>query len=151
MTDQAPLATTLATSPLMLGFAGERFDVLRIAALGDYRERPRVPMSHVITTSPQWSFAVLRRAECSADQADEIIRHWNGLPAGKQARCHTPGFALELLIAGECVFVAALCWKCDNISIGGPMATLHHREFESASIPASRLLKLCQQIAGSAG
>lgn len=60
-------------SPI-LGFTGERFDTLRIAALGEVRPRLQVPLSHVITTGAHWAFTVLKRAGCNAEQAAEIVK-----------------------------------------------------------------------------
>ena len=130
---------------LMIGFAGDHFDSLDVLSLGNACRRPELPSPFYIATGTHWAFPVLKRSTCVPEQIEEIVRHWNGLPAGEQARCHTPGFALELFVKGKSVFVAALCWRCNNISFGGSMASLSHREFEARSIPGSRLLQLCRR------
>lgn len=91
--------------------------------------------------------AVLRSAECTDEQATSIASLWNSLPDGEQARCHSPGFALQALVEEAPVFTANICWDCNNVSIDGPAASISWRSFEARSRQAQTLLALCSQVA----
>ena len=124
----------------MIAFGSEHFDamhVISIAAGAADVSRG----SAVIRTGPHWAFPALRRVCCTSEQSTQIVAAWNSLPAAEQARCHEPGFAIELFRGSESVFVAALCWRCNNISIGGALATTDWRVFDARSVAALNLLK----------
>src|SRR5262249_14652523 len=96
-------------------------------------------------------FRVLREGNCSLVQNASLIELWNALPNAEQARCHIPGFAIQLLRGPHPVFTAALCWKCNNISLAGSVATLSWRKFDASSQSAQRLLVLCEEVVSNGG
>jgi hypothetical protein len=100
----------------------------------------------VLSISATWKFGILRQGDCTAEQAGLIQSLWNDLPEGETARCHLPGFAIQAVVKGEPVFSAAICWTCNNVSIGGSMATQTWRTFDAESPEALRLLALCQEV-----
>jgi hypothetical protein len=77
-----------------------------------------------------------------------VVTLWGQLVEGEQARCHTPGYAIQLLSGKESIFIAALCWHCNNISMSGVSLTESFRTFESNSKAAVSLLRLCENVAG---
>ncbi len=142
---------------MMTSFAGERFDAVRIVALGPRLEqstswlsalfkKPSAPSPDaLVSTGGRSRFLVAARHQCSQEEASSVIALWNQLPDGLQARCHVPGFAIEVLLGPEVVFAAALCWECDNVSMGGRLAKESWRTFDAESEPALRLLRLCKE------
>jgi hypothetical protein len=124
---------------------------MRIVALGSFDlDGTPVPPQGVISTSEHWQFRVLRENVCSAEQSKTVVDLWNLLPEGSVARCHVPGFGIQLMLQGEVIFIAALCWQCNNISIGGKLADTGWRAFDAASDSAIQLLNICEQVAGRA-
>jgi hypothetical protein len=142
---------------MMTSFAGERFDAVRIAALGPRLERSTSWLGALfkksstpspdalVSTGEGIQFPVVARHQCSQEEASLVIALWNQLPDGLLARCHVPGFAIEVLLGPEVVFTAALCWECDNVSMGGRLAKESWRTFNAGSDPALRLLRLCKE------
>jgi hypothetical protein len=142
---------------MMTSFADERFDAVRIVALGPRVERSTswlgVLFKKSSTPSPdafvrtgeRSQFPVVARHQCSQEEASLVVALWNQLPDGLQARCHVPGFAIEVLLGAEVVFTAALCWQCNNVTMGGRLAKESWRTFEAESDPALRLLRLCKE------
>lgn len=128
------------------GFVGESFDELRISRLDASHTPSDIGSASTLSIGQQWRFRIISRVVCAADEAAEVISLWNKIPDGDEARCHDPGFALELLLGGETVFVAALCWRCNNASIGGRLASAEWRRFDASSYEAQRLLKLCKAL-----
>jgi len=125
------------------------FDATCVLALGPaITKKPLLRLREVVATSSHFSFPVLRRKRCSPVDADRILELWNALPEGEGARCHLPGFALELRQAGEAIFVAALCWECNNVSIAGREAVIEKRLFDASSKPAQELLERCRRVSG---
>ena len=140
---------------MMIGFAGERFDAVRIAALGEelgtswldtlVRKFSKSSRGDLVRVSEDLQFPVVARHQCSREDAALVIALWNQLPDGLQARCHVPGFAIEVLLGSEVVFTAALCWKCNNVTMGGRLAKESWRTFDAESDAALRLLRLCKE------
>ena len=143
---------------MMTSFAGERFDAVRIVALGPQRSElgpawlgalvrklSRSSRDALVRTGEYWQFPVVVRHQCSQEEASLVIALWNQLPEGMQARCHVPGFAIEVLLGPEVVFTAALCWQCNNASMAGRLAKESWRTFDAESGEALRLLRLCKE------
>ena len=139
------------TTPV-LGFNGTHYDSVRVLALGS----PPLRRSfwrrvRTLRTGVQWEFQVLREAECSRPQSEEVVTLWNGLPEAEQSRCHIPGFAIQLLQGSKAVFTAALCWQCNNVSFAGDLASIKSRRFDGESVAAKDLLQLCRSVVGIVG
>ena len=132
----------------MIAFGSDHFDSMHIVAIGPASAAPRRDTA-LLRTGPDWEFPELRRVCCTSEQATQIVADWNSLPAAEQARCHEPGFAIELFRGSESIFVAALCWECNDISIGGVLATMDWRVFDTKSIAASSLLNQCRRVTAS--
>ena len=51
-------------------------------------------------------------------QASELVRLWSGVRfiEGYLAGCHAPGFVLRFLVGERCIFEAAVCFECENVS-----------------------------------
>ena len=125
------------------------FDATCVLALGPLvTKKPLLRLREIVATSSHFSFPVLRRKRCSPVDADRILELWNALPEGEGARCHMPGFALELRQAREAIFVAALCWECNNVSVAGREAVIETRLFDATSREAQELLELCRRVSG---
>lgn len=84
--------------------------------------------------------------KCHHAEMSEITTLWNSLPAGRQARCHIPGFAIRVWSAGEVDFLATICWQCNNIKLGGSKAQADWLEFDADSYQAQALLKRCKEL-----
>ncbi len=146
---------------MMIGFAGERFDAVRIVALGERSERRASWLGGLFqkssTPSPDAvvrmgeniEYPVVARHQCTREEAASVIALWNQLPDSVQARCHVPGFAIEVLLGTEVVFTAALCWTCNNVSIAGRLSKAAWRTFDAESDQALRLLRLCKEATGT--
>jgi hypothetical protein len=142
---------------MMTSFAGQRFDAVRIVALGRRLEQSTSWLSalfkksstpspdSLVSTGEHSQFPVVARHQCSQEEASLVIALWNQLPDGLQARCHVPGFAIEVLLGSEVVFTAALCWQCNNVTMGGRLAKESWRTFDAESDPALRLLRVCKE------
>jgi hypothetical protein len=102
-----------------------------------------------LTTGRDWKFPIVTQNICSTVQATRLIELWNSLPDGEQSRCHSPGFAFQLIIENDPVFTAAICWRCNNITFAGSFANLEWRTFDGESDGALQLLQLCQEVAGN--
>ena len=100
----------------------------------------------VLETGGGWRTSILSMAVCDTAQEQLVLQLWNDLPDGERIRCHVPGFGMQGFLDGEVVFKAALCWHCHNISIGGRLATIGGRTFDSNSVPGRRLLNLYQSV-----
>lgn len=129
----------------MFGLKAKDVEAIRVLELGSYAGEPHVAGDALATSGP-WKFEVLKYGFCSAEQALQLASLWNDLPPGETARCHVPGFAFQAYVGREVVFSAAICWKCNNISIGGPLASENWRVFDAATTEAQSLLKLCQEV-----
>jgi hypothetical protein len=127
----------------MLGFIGEHFDEMKVLELTPFSSDILQSTEKIVTTSG-WCFAVSREALCTDAQAAVLVSLWDRLPPGETARCHIPGFAIQLSHQGRVVFTAALCWKCNNISIAGDLASENWRAFNAESVEAIELLRLCE-------
>lgn len=87
-----------------------------------------------------------RSNQCTPEQASRIASLWSALRADDQARCHIPGFALELVSGDEVIFSASICWTCNNICMSGPLSTAQWATFDATSTEARALLSLCQTV-----
>jgi hypothetical protein len=94
-------------------------------------------------------FETLAREKCSESEAREAVTQWNAMPEFEQSRCHLPGYALEFCSESGPILVAAICWKCNNISISGSQATSDWRTFDANSKSAKQLLALCMVKTGN--
>lgn len=132
------------------GYRGTKIDMIRILALGAILSGRDVPgRIDSLSTGTYFRFPILRQGMCGGEQAGSIIRFWNELSDDQMARCHNPGFALQLLLGSEPVFTAALCWDCNNISFAGRLAPTSLRAFDGRSEAAVQLLRLCKKVTGS--
>ena len=144
---------------MMIGFAGERFDAVRIAALGQrldtswldtlVRKFSKSSRGDLVRINEHWQFPVIARHQCSREEAALVIALWNRLPDAAETRCHVPGFAIEVLLGPEVVFTAALCWRCHNASMVGRLAKGSWRRFNAESDQALQLLRLCKEATGT--
>ena len=91
--------------PASLG-AVDALDVLALAGLSDV-ELPSV--YHVVRSK-----AVRGHVRLTGEDAERIAALWRALPAGEQARCHTPPYGLRFWRGGLLLAEASLCWECDN-------------------------------------
>jgi len=132
----------------VLGFSGPGFDEVRILEIDPYRGAAVADSAQVLHVDQTWHFPIVGSGTCNPAQAISAIELWNALPDDDQARCHNPGFAIQLFGAGNPLWTAALCWQCNNISIGGPQASLKWRTFAADSPLAKALLQLCKEVAG---
>jgi hypothetical protein len=133
----------------VVGFAATFFDTTKILALGPCLEEDPREGVRILRTGKQWQFPILGEGLCSAVQSETLVALWNSLPPGEQSRCHIPGFAFQLLHGQEAVFTAALCWRCNNVSFAGTLATLQRRHFDASSQVAEQLLALCREVVGN--
>jgi len=132
------------------GLASSRIDSVKVLALGEHLlDEDTHFIAKVVSTGKHWNFPVLGEGTCSSIQVCELVELWNALPDAEQARCHIPGFAIQVLKATEVVFTASLCWHCNNISIASSLATLGWRQFDASSLSARRRLSLCKEIVAS--
>ena len=60
------------------------------------------------------SKAVGRDLRLTGEDAERIAALWRALPAGEEARCHTPPYGLRFWREGRLLAEASLCWECDN-------------------------------------
>jgi hypothetical protein len=144
---------------MVIGFAGERFDAVRIAALGErlgtswldtlVRKFSKSSRGDLVRISEHLQFPVVARHQCSREEAALVIALWNQLPDAEPVRCHVPGFAIEVLLGPEVVFTAALCWQCHNASMAGRLAGESWRRFDAESDQALQLLRLCKEATGT--
>ena len=123
----------------LFGLEEKNFDSLHVAALGRPEDLRSVR-----------DFVVHTSAVCTPEQALIVAELWNSLPDGMQSRCHMPGYALQVIIKGEIVFTAAICWQCNNVSISGKHATAEWRNFDAESGQAQKLLQLCEKVTQNA-
>ncbi|HEY8024325.1 MAG TPA: hypothetical protein VIF60_07155 [Burkholderiaceae bacterium] len=130
----------------MANFDSDYFDAVHILELGD---SPSIGFAadsqQQLETGRGWRFSICSRTVCDEQESFEVIGLWNALTTGEPARCHTPGYAIELVQNGEKVFTAALCWHCNNISISGRLASIGWRNFDASSDAARALLQFCQK------
>ena len=139
-------------------FSGQhiaRIDVLALDAMVLYerdttgaRTLQNAESPHVLQLREGWGYAIRQRVTVAQPVHQELIRLWNGLPSDEQMRCHYPAFALQFWLDAQPVFTASLCWGCNNVFITGPMASTSLRQFDSGSVPANALLRMCQRLAG---
>jgi hypothetical protein len=127
----------------VIGYDGTRFNGIRVLALGKY-VRELAP--DVLQVGTHWKFQIVGHGACDSSQAAQLVRLWNALPEGMTARCHMPGYAFQLLLDGEIVFTAALCWQCNNVSFAGRLATGTGRTFDGSTEQAIELLRLCEAV-----
>jgi hypothetical protein len=88
----------------------------------------------------------LKPVLCNAEQTARIAETWKYLIEGQSARCHHPGFALELLLDGEVRFHASLCWQCHNIRMTGMLAPAQWASFDAGAPAAQSLLRYCKEV-----
>lgn len=128
----------------MFGFQGHSFDAIRLLELGSYAKPEDAQSENTIATSGQWCFHIKRTATFTETECVALVSLWDQLPGGETARCHLPGFAFQLMLEEQAVFIAALCWQCNNASIGGSLASESWRTFDASADSAIKLLSLCQ-------
>ena len=97
------------------------------------------PRSNSLCTAPNMHFAIERGVGVASDVAVDLWQQLVRLPQGEQARCHLPRFAIGLSKAGILRWAAAVCWKCNNISLRCDREYTW-RAFDSESPQALRLL-----------
>ena len=76
----------------------------------------------------------------------EVTALWSAmrdLPTAIQSRCHVPGYALRLDTRDHATWIAALCWRCNNISIAQD-GTFTWQTFDAGSPEAQALLDTCR-------
>lgn len=133
----------------MQWFSGQEFDSVSILKLGFGLKEERVKSTHgILQVSEQWKFPIIKVGMCTEIQAYLVVTLWSQLIEGEQARCHASGYAIQLLSGKEPIFIAALCWHCNNISMTGVSLAENFRTFDSSSKAAVSLLRLCENVAG---
>lgn len=93
-----------------------------------------------LSTSATFSFkldggVVLSDAKTSFALWHQIL----ALPDGEQMRCHTPKYGIHLGMERGEYHTAAICWKCNNISISNS-GEYEWRTFDGHSDAAQSLL-----------
>lgn len=130
-------------------FNGQEFDSILILKLGFGLSEDGSESAHsVLKVSDHWKFPVVNVGRCTEIQMHLVVTLWEQLVESEQARCHTPGYAIQLLSGKEPIFIAALCWHCNNISMSCISLTKNFRTFDSSSKAAVSLLRLCENVAG---
>jgi hypothetical protein len=94
-----------------------------------------------LCTGHDYRWGVLARAVLDDEAARRAVALFARLPYAMQMRCHVPGYALRFSIAGREVALAALCFLCNNVSIGTPDGD-SFMEFDAESPVAQELLAL---------
>jgi hypothetical protein len=92
-----------------------------------------------VNTAKGFDFGVINYVEMNVEDGNEVIQLINRLPYEDPARCHNPGFGVELLEGEKQIFVCSICWQCNNIFIknNGVQSFVH---FDAQSTQASKLL-----------
>lgn len=130
-------------------FNGQEFDSILILKLGFGLNEESSRSAHgVLQVSDQWKFPITNVGKCTEIQMHLVVTLWGQLIEGEPARCHTPGYAIQLLSSKVPIFIAALCWHCNNISMSGVSLTKNFRTFDANSKGAVSLLRLCENVAG---
>jgi hypothetical protein len=88
----------------------------------------------------------LRYGICTEEQARQIAELWSALREAEQARCHIPGFAIDLIENGAVIFSSSICWTCNNIRMSGKLCTSEWATFDRDSGAAQALLGLCKLV-----
>jgi hypothetical protein len=91
-------------------------------------------------------FPTVGRVVCPPDHARRIVSALVSLTEDEQARCHIPGFAVDLHNDGEVVFTANICWSCNNMRLSGSKAPSAWATFDATCAPAKLILALCIEL-----
>lgn len=99
----------------------------------------------VFDTGDHWEFLIEGQSVVEPDVASQFQGLWQNLPEGEQARCHTPGFGIEVRDGERLELRAAFCFQCNNISIRTDSST-DMRVFDAGSEPGCGLLQLFKSV-----
>ena len=126
----------------MRAFTGSKFSSFEILKL-----RGSVRAENIISATYEREVDGIESAHpCSQYEIEKIIKRWNALPNGFQSRCHIPGFAIKISNENELLFLATICWQCDNIHIIGSCASKQLIEFDGSLPEAQALLNLFNKL-----
>jgi hypothetical protein len=79
------------------------------------------------------------------EDVERVAALWRSLPAGEQARCHTPPFGLRFWLADRKVLQASICWDCNNVY--GYVGTLPiYFPFDAKAPVSVSLLMQCRHV-----
>lgn len=83
----------------------------------------------------------------TGNDAKVIAVLWRSVPAGSQARCHTPPFGLRFFLGEKLVAEASLCWMCNNV-FGGTSEGSFWFEFDGEAPASLELLAAIRTAIG---
>ena len=86
----------------------------------------------------------------TGEDAQRIATLWRALPAGEEARCHTPPYGLRFWRGGRLLAEASLCWECDNARGYAGAETIAFA-FNSRSAVAQSLLMQLRHVLPTKG
>lgn len=73
--------------------------------------------SSTFSTSHDMHFRLDGGVMLYPEHAISLWERMVALPAGEPMRCHIPRYGMQLKFADGRFYAAAICWKCNNISI----------------------------------
>lgn len=89
---------------------------------------------------------IARSHDCSESEAVSIIKLWDSLSEDAPFLCHDPGYAIRISSKGSTLFVASICWDCNNIYLAGSHADGQSINFAAGSNEGQKLLKACMEL-----
>ena len=102
-----------------------------------------------LRTSPTFCFKLATGVvTCDAELASGLWTRMLDLPAAEQMRCHIPLYGIHINMENGRFFTAAICWKCNNISISNS-GEYEWQKFDGESVAAKRLLNDVKALAES--
>lgn len=118
----------------LVGFQVERIDVVRLMDRNDLGDTAE------FTIGP-FQFYASEPVALDENQRAECWRLACALPRGKMARCHYPGFGLQLGLADGTSAKVSLCFQCHNAYLGDELTS-----FDAGSEEGSALLTFLREI-----